>query len=185
MKSDNNAIIVCLLLSVVIFAIDLSIPLGVAGGVPYIAVVLVSLWSEKKRLTIMAAVVGSILTLLGYFYSPSGGEMWKVLSNRALALFAIWTTAALSLQRRKIIVEREQALRDRELALENQKILRGLIPICASCKKIRDDEGYWNEVADYISEHSEAEFTHGICAECVNKLYPGISKGKDQDNEKT
>ncbi len=180
MKSDTNVIIVCLFLSVVIFAIDLSIPLGVAGGVPYIAVVLVSLWSEKKRLTIMAAVIGSILTLLGFYYSPSGGEMWKVIFNRALALFAIWTTAVLSLQRRKIIVEREQALRDREQALENLKILHGLIPICASCKKIRDDEGYWNEVADYISEHSEAEFTHGICSECVKKLYPDFHNENDQ-----
>jgi PAS domain-containing protein len=53
--------------------------------------------------------------------------------------------------------------------------LKGLIPICASCKKIRDDQGYWNHVEEYIEEHSEAEFTHDICPSCAKKLYPGIN----------
>jgi PAS domain-containing protein len=57
--------------------------------------------------------------------------------------------------------------------------LQGLIPICASCKRIRDDRGYWNWVEQYIERHSEAEFTHDICPECVKKLYPqlvGVAK---------
>ena len=53
--------------------------------------------------------------------------------------------------------------------------LQGLIPICASCKKIRDDKGYWNRVEIYIEEHSEAEFTHDICPDCVKKLYPTLN----------
>ncbi len=52
------------------------------------------------------------------------------------------------------------------------KILGGLLPICANCKKIRDDTGYWNKLEAYIQEHSQAEFTHGICPECVAELYP-------------
>lgn len=52
--------------------------------------------------------------------------------------------------------------------------LKGLIPICASCKQIRDDQGYWNRVEEYIEEHSEAEFTHDICPDCIKKLYPGL-----------
>ena len=54
------------------------------------------------------------------------------------------------------------------------KTLGGLLPICANCKKIRDDKGYWNQLEGYIQDHSEAEFTHGICPECIEKLYPGI-----------
>jgi hypothetical protein len=50
--------------------------------------------------------------------------------------------------------------------------LRRLLPICASCKKIRDDTGYWHQVEEYISQHSEAEFTHGLCPDCLKKLYP-------------
>ncbi|AHF06424.1 PAS domain-containing protein [Desulfitobacterium metallireducens] len=55
--------------------------------------------------------------------------------------------------------------------------LKGLLPICASCKKIRDDQGYWNHVEQYIEEHSEAEFTHDICPSCTEKLYPGLNLG--------
>jgi len=52
--------------------------------------------------------------------------------------------------------------------------LSGLLPICANCKKIRDDKGYWNRLEAYIQDHSEAEFTHGICPECIKTLYPGL-----------
>jgi glucose-6-phosphate-specific signal transduction histidine kinase len=57
-------------------------------------------------------------------------------------------------------------------ALSEVKTLSGLIPICASCKKIRDDKGYWGAVESYISEHSDASFTHGICPDCMKRLYP-------------
>jgi DNA-binding response OmpR family regulator len=57
-------------------------------------------------------------------------------------------------------------------ALDNVKTLRGLLPICANCKRIRDDHGYWHDVAAYIQAHSEAEFTHGICSTCIKELYP-------------
>ena len=50
--------------------------------------------------------------------------------------------------------------------------LRGILPICSSCKKIRNDSGYWEQVESYIVDHSEAEFSHGLCPDCVKKLYP-------------
>jgi PAS domain S-box-containing protein len=70
--------------------------------------------------------------------------------------------------------EREKLISDLEDALAKIKTLGGLIPICVSCKKIRDDEGFWNQVEVYIAEHSEAEFTHGICPDCRTELYPGF-----------
>lgn len=57
-------------------------------------------------------------------------------------------------------------------ALDRVNLLSGMLPICASCKKIRDDKGYWNQIETYIRDHSEAEFSHGICPECAKKLYP-------------
>lgn len=63
---------------------------------------------------------------------------------------------------------REKKLRD---ALTNVKQLSGLLPICAHCKKIRNDEGYWQQIEQYILEHSEADFSHGVCPECKEKLY--------------
>jgi PAS domain S-box-containing protein len=68
---------------------------------------------------------------------------------------------------------RRLILREKESEI---KQLRGMLPICSSCKKIRDDKGYWSQIETYIKEHSEAEFTHGICPECLIKLYPEYSE---------
>jgi len=59
-------------------------------------------------------------------------------------------------------------------AISELKILKGLIPICSTCKKIRDDKGYWNQIENYIRDHSEAEFSHDICIDCARKLYPEL-----------
>ena len=59
-----------------------------------------------------------------------------------------------------------------EKAQQEIKTLRGIIPICTSCKKIRDDEGYWQQVETYIGDHSEALFSHGVCPDCMEELYP-------------
>ena len=79
--------------------------------------------------------------------------------------------------------ERERLIHNLQDALAKIKRLHGLLPICASCKKIRDNKGYWNQIESYIEEHSEAEFTHGICPECTKKLY-GISLDEDSHPEK-
>jgi PAS domain S-box-containing protein len=76
-------------------------------------------------------------------------------------------------KRKQVENEKEKLLNELREALENVKALSGLLPICASCKKIRDDKGYWNQIEHYIRTHSEAEFSHGLCPDCVNKLYPG------------
>lgn len=68
--------------------------------------------------------------------------------------------------------ERERLLKELQEALEKVKVLSGLIPICANCKQIRDDKGYWNQIEAYISKHSDAQFSHGICPECAKRLYP-------------
>ena len=80
----------------------------------------------------------------------------------------------MALYKHKAEEERERLIRELEDALAEIKTLRGIIPICSSCKKIRDDEGYWHQVEVYIRDHSEAEFSHGICPECAKKLYPEI-----------
>lgn len=85
------------LLALGIFTMDLSLELGVASGVPYIIPVLLGLWHPRKQFILLAAGAGTVLTISGFFLSPPGGELWKVLFNRSLALFAIWTTAALCL----------------------------------------------------------------------------------------
>lgn len=72
---------------------------------------------------------------------------------------------------------RELDAKNKELeqTLSEVKTLRGLLPICASCKKIRDDKGYWIQIENYIQEHSEAQLSHSICSECMEKLYPQMN----------
>jgi hypothetical protein len=77
-------------------------------------------------------------------------------------------------ERKQVEKERENLITKLQDALAKIKTLRGLLPICSSCKKIRDDKGYWNQIESYISDHSEAEFTHGICPKCAKKLYPEL-----------
>jgi DNA-binding response OmpR family regulator len=68
-------------------------------------------------------------------------------------------------------------------ALDQIKTLRGIVPICASCKKIRDDQGYWSQVEVYVRDHTEAQFSHGICPECMKKLYPEFAQDDDGNEQ--
>jgi PAS domain S-box-containing protein len=79
---------------------------------------------------------------------------------------------------REAAEEREKLIHDLQFALDNVKTLQGLIPICASCKKMRDDKGYWNQVEEYITEHTDASFTHGLCPDCAKKMYDEIYEQK-------
>lgn len=90
------------------------------------------------------------------------------------------------------ISERKQREKERDALIDNLKKsltkvrqLSGLLPICASCKKIRDDKGYWNQIEAYIRDHSEAEFSHGLCPECSEKLYPEYHRAVFKKTEKS
>jgi hypothetical protein len=127
---------------------------------------------------------------------------WKVIVQTAcvvalLLLVLIWhnrslkaTVAKKTLELNVLNENLESTVQDRtrELVAVNTalnetigelKTLRGIIPICASCKKIRDDSGSWNMLEAYITKHSLAEFSHGICPDCVEKLYPDIDMSED------
>lgn len=93
--NDYYHLIIIITLTLSVFVTDLLLPLGVAGGVPYIAIILVSYWYPNKRYVIYTAVICSSLVLIGFYFSPEGGELWKVIFNRAIAIFAICITAAL------------------------------------------------------------------------------------------
>jgi two-component sensor histidine kinase len=124
--------IICLIVTASFFVLDLILPLGVAGGVPYIAVVLLATRSPWSRLIPLTAVGCTVLTIFGYFLSQEGGEHWKVLANRTLAVFAIWVAASLGYVWRRSeshlrilteeladrVAERTQALQEKEVLLK-------------------------------------------------------------------
>ncbi len=70
--------------------------------------------------------------------------------------------------------EKENLINELQASIAEIKILQGMIPICANCKKIRDDKGFWQHLEKYIQDRSEAEFSHGICPDCTEELYPGV-----------
>ena len=74
--------------------------------------------------------------------------------------------------------EKERLIEELQEAMSEVKKLSGFLPICANCKKIRDDRGYWNQIESYIKNHSEAQFSHSMCPECAEKLYPNLKKRK-------
>jgi len=76
------------------------------------------------------------------------------------------------------VTERERLITELRMALDEVNTLRGLLSICASCKRIRDERGAWQQLESYIQSHSEAKFTHGLCADCMRKLYPDYRPDK-------
>jgi HAMP domain-containing protein len=75
-------------------------------------------------------------------------------------------------ERNRVAAEWQKTVIELQEAMANVKILKGLLPICAECKKIRNDDGYWQQIESYVRDHTEAEFSHSICPDCMRKLYP-------------
>lgn len=128
-----------------------------------------------------------LIHLISVFHTSSGlyvklnlvSEIFKAFSVSMLpwSLSFIILTALLGLFWGKINLadkEKSKVISELHEALAKVKTLSGFLPICSSCKKIRDDNGYWNQIETYIREHSEAEFSHSICPKCAKKLYPDI-----------
>ena len=106
-------ILFAVITAIIIFAVDIYIPLGVAFGVSYIIVVLIALQIQLRSAVIVTSVLCTLLVLLGLMFSPEGGEAWKIYLNRAIAIFAIWLIALLGQANKQVKTEREKLLHDK------------------------------------------------------------------------
>lgn len=111
-----------------------------------------------------------------------GETCWVENSARALRGsgegWAVFEGSIVNINERKLAEEeRERLILELQEALAKVKTLSGLLPICAECKKIRDDNGYWNQIEEFIRTHSDAEFTHSVCPDCMKHLYPDVFEG--------
>ena len=155
-------------------------------GAPIDKIIGFNLMTSLENTEVREAVRAALSGKIGQFE----GDYTSVLSSKQMCLNVIYApitdehgvpTSGMGIfdditDRKRIEREKERVLADLEQALSEVKKLGGFLPICASCKKIRDDEGYWNEVERYISDHSEAQFSHSICPDCVRTLYPELSE---------
>jgi hypothetical protein len=117
------------------------------------------------RVTIFIAVAG-VVTFLSMQRKRAEGLLLE--TNRQLESEVE--------ERKKAEQEKENIISELQKTLAEVKILRGILPICSFCKKIRNDKGYWDQVEIYVGQHSDAEFSHSICPECVDKHYPKLGK---------
>lgn len=105
-----------------------------------------------------------------------------------LTLTGVFLSVMIAFIATYLVSKAEKVLQDKknklQKALDEIKTLRGIIPICSHCKQIRDDEGFWKQMEDYIHAHSEAEFSHGICPKCLRKHHPEYYETIFPDHEK-
>lgn len=155
---------VAYILVLIIFGLDVLVPLGTEVSLLYlIPLGFVAMWSSPKQSThvMVIAAVCACLTWLGFFLTPPHA-VWPAVSNRLLAVTVIGFTVMLSVLRKR--------------AEDDLQVLRGLLPICSYCKKIRDDRGSWEQIERYITDRSEADFSHGMCPDCGDKHFPEVFK---------
>jgi len=128
----------------------------------------------------------SVAVPMNQFVTP-GANSWLTIGHLALwfaGLVGLFFGARdlRSHEQARVQAEQEQERLIAELhkALASVKTLTGLIPICSSCKKIRDDHGYWTRLETYLEQHSQAEFSHGLCLDCMRKLYPEVAQAVEE-----
>lgn len=126
------------------------------------------------------------MSLRGFIFdreppTPDLRWVYRVLAVSLGASLVLGLGAAYLLRLNRTIRRQRDNL---EQAMSEIKTLRGIIPICCHCKKIRDDQGAWNQLEAYIAKHTESEFSHGICDECLGKHYPGVNRAAAAAREK-
>lgn len=127
---------------------------------------------ETKRMTADGRILDIWLTVTALF-------------NEKGTLYALATTERDITERKRTEKEKTEFIKQLQKTHGEVKTLRGIIPICMVCKQIRDDNGYWEQVEVYVHKHSEADFSHGICPNCLKTLYPRIYDKKLLDKPKS
>jgi hypothetical protein len=125
----------------------------------------ISIWGSHLITIIFSTIVA---TIAGYIILEKQIKLNTALSKK-------------NAESNALRMELESTINHLNTLLSKVKMLSGMLPICASCKKIRDDKGYWNQIESYIREHSDADFSHSLCPDCAVKLYPQY-KEKPKDD---
>lgn len=148
----------------------------------YLAFLLPTALVIAARLTAEDGYVFGVLGMLAFYFTYVLAKAGRHVHETALAMLqSRYTEQALNRQLQEEIVQHKQLQRDLaernaalEQALSKVRQLSGLLPICGTCKKIRNDQGYWQQLESFIRERSSAQFSHGICPDCAHQQYPEI-----------
>jgi uncharacterized membrane protein YccC len=159
-----------------ICALDLKFPPGTSIVALYVIPILISLLSAEQWLPLATTTASLSLATLGFLSLPPNGPLWWVApTNRALALATVTAVGCLALFYRRLAdAEKTASARQRERVVARMKDLRGLLPVCSSCKNMRGDNGYWANHETYVEARSDAHFTNSLCPECQKRLYDSL-----------
>jgi hypothetical protein len=158
-----------------VFAVDSLFPLGVASGMLYVPLLLLCQPPNGRRWLLPVAAIGTGLILLDLTLGIGGAisPPWVYLTNRGGSIGVLWTIALLLRRSFRLEAAHDDAV-ERAAALAERRVLGGLLPICAGCKRIQRSDDVWQSLEAYIQAHSEASFSHGLCPSCLVSLYPGL-----------
>ena len=145
----------------------------------YFLPILLLAWGDERSASIIAAGACAALWLAVEWTAGRPYSSYLFLIWNALIRLVAFVAFAAVLSRLRAVFDREKLLTaSLQQTLDEIRELKGLLPICASCKSIRNDDGYWETIEQYVRAHSKADFSHGICPECFQKLYPEIHARK-------
>jgi len=172
--------ILTIVASCLLLAFDTVTPLPLA--IWFLQVVLLwvtTLWANRVQIRV-AGLMTAAFILLSFRLTPAVPGMAIHVSNLLFALAAVFAITQTSLHRKASDEERLSAARELAASQAELRVLKGYLPICSSCKSIRNEAGDWEALENYISNHSEAQFSHGLCSPCIKKLYPNLSSALDK-----
>lgn len=149
-----------------VFIMGLFLPIGVALLALYTSIILMMLWSPHRYAALWLAGGATVLLLVALSFSPDDRFTVGVMIDKAFTLFTLWVMAVFSYLHKQRDSVSEQLVRDLANGLANVKTLRGLVPICISCKKVRDEHDRWHGIETYLEAHSEATTSRVVCPEC-------------------
>jgi len=163
-----------LVLYIVAFAaaimLDVVTPLSIADWLIEVILVWIASVRGTTREMVLVASAGTGAIALGFWSSPDLTDpLWVAVVNRSVAVGLIWMMVIVGCKRRWAEEARNQAT-------AQLRVLQGLLPICASCKAIRDDAGEWHRLESYLSAHSDVRLTHGLCPPCAEKYTADLYK---------
>ncbi len=202
-QSQFRLTVLCLLMFLTLCVFDYFRDANISLSIFYLLPIGMATWFVGRRTAVLMSSLGALIWAAAEFLEIAPHSSYAFLFRNPavrvgfllsvvflLASIRSWgeelekkveeRTALLAKEieeRKSSEAERERLIGELREALSRVTKLRGLLPICASCKRIRDDQGYWNQIEEYLHQHSDAEFTHGICPECVDKLYPEFRAG--------
>lgn len=193
-KKFRLPVTVPIVLALLVFAVDLMEPMGMAVWVPYLALVVLASRARSPRFLLLFSAASAVLLVIGYFIdlAPPSIDPGIGLFNRVLGVIAISVTAMLcrrqllteasletlvrertgELEQANTVLQTEATERKRLIvqlqeALAKVTALQGILPLCRICRKIRDDRGSWSEINAYLRDHSDAKVIHSVCPECA------------------